>query len=183
MKHAPKNKKSNRPFGRLSLFLLLALMLFMPQTRVWGFPANPVPEVGKILVASSMFIGENCDEIQYDASGYTVAPKTTPTKWPSNRGFMPGEGNPSSVLPGNLVDRYGGTGGGFLSPKGTPAAARSLAPGTTSRSLNTYKVVKPFEANAGRAAPWFGQPGKGIQYDLGTSTVQDLINSGHLLPQ
>jgi len=77
MKHASKNKKSNWLFGRLGLFLLLALTLFMPQNRVWAFSANPVPEVGKILAASSMFIGENCDEIQYDASGCTVAPKTT----------------------------------------------------------------------------------------------------------
>jgi len=115
---------------------------------------------------------------------YTANPSvsTTPVDWPPNRGFMPGEGNPSSVLPGNLVDRYGGTGGSFLSPAGTPASARSLAPGTTFRPLNTYKVMKPFEVDAGRVAPWFGQPGEGIQYDLGMRTIQDMIDGFYLDP-
>lgn len=38
------------------------------------------------------------------------------------------------------------------------------------------------EVDAGQAASWFRQPGGGIQYDLGTKTVQDLIKSGHLGP-
>lgn len=74
MKHAPKNKKRNWLFGRLGLWLLLALTLFMPQNRVWAFSADLVPGVGESVVQSSMFIGENGDQIQYDASGYTVAP-------------------------------------------------------------------------------------------------------------
>jgi hypothetical protein len=102
--------------------------------------------------------------------------------WPLNRGFVAGEGGQASVLPGQVLDRYGGTGGSFLSPAGTPAAARSLAPGVELRPLNSYQVVKPFEAGAGRAAPAFGQPGLGLQFDLGQTTVQDLINSGHLQP-
>ena len=108
--------------------------------------------------------------------------KYAPVKYPPNRGFMSGEGNPSSVLPGTIVDRYGSSGGSFLSPQGTPVTARSLAPSVKTRPLNAYQVVKPFGVDAGRAAPWFGQPGKGMQYDLGTRTVQDLINSGHLRP-
>jgi hypothetical protein len=59
---------------------------------------------------------------------------------------------------------------------------RTNAPGAESRLLSAYEVVKPFEVDAGKAAPWFGQPGGGTQFDLGTRTVQDLINSGHLSP-
>ena len=113
------------------------------------------------------------------ASAYSAA--TTP-RYPPNRGFAPGEGNPSSVLPGTVVDRYGGTGGNFVSPQGTPVPARSLPPGGASRPLNSYQVARPFEVHAGRTASWYGQPGGGIQYDLGTRTVQDMINSGHLSP-
>lgn len=112
-----------------------------------------------------------------------VVAETAPeVLWPANRGFMAGEGGQASVLPGQVLDRYGGTGGNFLAPAGTPAAARSLAPGVELRPLTSYEVLQPFEAGAGRAAPWFGQPGLGLQFDLGTRTVQDLINAGALRP-
>ena len=100
--------------------------------------------------------------------------------WPANRGFVAGEGGQASVLPGQVVDRYGSTGGSFLSPAGTAPELRSLAPGGALRPLNSFDVLKPFEAGAGRAAPAFGQPGGGLQFDLGTQTVQDLINAGVL---
>lgn len=50
--------------------------------------------------------------------------------------------------------------------------------GPVNRPLNSYQVIRPIEVSAGRAAPWYGQPGQGIQYDLGTQTVQDMLNSG-----
>ena len=115
------------------------------------------------------------------AGASALSPSATPT-YPPNRGFMPGEGNPVSVLPGTVVDRYGGTGGSFVSPQGTPAAARSLPVGVEDQPLNAYEVVKPFEARAGTVAPWNGQPGLGIQYDLAPQTVQDLIDGGYLEP-
>lgn len=116
-----------------------------------------------------------------------VAARTTPTPsgqitWPPNRGFVAGEGGRASVLPGQTLDRFGGPGGSFLSPAGTPASARSLAPGGELRQLHSYEVLRPFEAGAGRASPWFNQPGGGLQFDLGTQTVQDLVNAGILRP-
>lgn len=103
--------------------------------------------------------------------------------WPPNRGFVAGEGGQATVLPGQTLDRFGGTGGSFLAPEGTPIPARSLAPGTELRPPNSYEVLQPFEAGAGRAAPWFGQPGGGLQFDLGKMTVQDLIDAGVLRPK
>lgn len=105
-----------------------------------------------------------------------------PIKWPENRGFVAGEGGRASVLPGQTLDRFGGNNGSFLSPAGTPASARSLAPGTDLKPLNSFEVLKPFEVDAGRAAPWFNQPGGGLQFDLGTRTVQDLIDAQILRP-
>ena len=147
------------------------------------------PEIARGVAADFIFAipgavaGGFIDDAVRGAAGFfRGAARGTTIKYPPNRGFIPGEGNPSSVLPGTVVDRYGGAGGSFLSPQGTPAAARSLAPGVETRPLNAYEVVRPFEVDAGRAAPWFGQPGQGMQYDLGTRTVQDLLNSGHLRP-
>jgi hypothetical protein len=101
---------------------------------------------------------------------------------PPNRGFVTDQGGPATVLPGQLVDRYGGTGGSFLSPAGTPISQRSLAPGSEFRPLNTYQVLQPFEASAGSVAPFYGQTGQGLQFDVSPSTVQDLIDSGTLSP-
>lgn len=101
--------------------------------------------------------------------------------YPPNQGFAGASGE-ASLVPGTIVDRYGGTGGSFLSLQSTPAAARSLPFGAASRPLKSYQVMQPIKVNAGIAAPWFNQPGGGLQFDLGTRTVQDLIDSGHLQP-
>ncbi len=103
-------------------------------------------------------------------------------------------GNPIFVdLPltvGQKLDRFGGEGGQFLAPSGSPFSQRSLPP----QSLNTiesdypfnyhvYKVVKEFTVHAGPAAPWFGQPGNGIQYmtfGVGTDRVGTLVANGFL---
>ncbi|MDF9826406.1 hypothetical protein M2447_000487 [Ereboglobus sp. PH5-10] len=100
--------------------------------------------------------------------------------WPANRGFVAGEGGQATVLPGQTLNRFGGTGGRFLAPEGTPIPMWSLAPGTEIKPLNSYEVLKPFEAGAGRTAPAFGQLGGGLQFDLGKNTVQDLIDAGIL---
>ena len=101
--------------------------------------------------------------------------------YPPNAGFAGASGE-ASLVPGTIVDRYGGTGGFNLSPQGTPPWARSLPFGAETRPLNAYEVVQPINVNAGTTAPWFNQPGGGLQFELGTRTVQDLINSGHLRP-
>ena len=109
-------------------------------------------------------------------------PKKAPiqTYYPPNRGFLEPPSR-KTLEPGTVIDRYGETGGSFASPKGTPPYARSLPPGAESKPLRSYEVTKPIDVDAGKAAPWYGQPGGGIQYDLG-KPVQDLIDSGHLKP-
>jgi RHS repeat-associated protein len=112
----------------------------------------------------------------------TAGTPTSQIVWPPNRGFVDGEGGPATMLPGHLVDRYGGPDGTFLAPAGTPPEMRSLAPGSELRPINTFQVVVPFEVSAGNAAPFFGQPGRGLQFDTAPSTVRDLVNSGALQP-
>ncbi|NLT15561.1 MAG: glycohydrolase toxin TNT-related protein, partial [Clostridiales bacterium] len=98
--------------------------------------------------------------------------------YPPNRGFL-GFSTRTTLKSGTIIDRYGSTLGRFAAPQGTPASARSLPPGVEFKPLHRYEVVKPFDVDAGTAAPFYGQPGKGIQYDLGRS-VQDLLDEGYL---
>ncbi|RGP80782.1 hypothetical protein FLONG3_1123 [Fusarium longipes] len=91
---------------------------------------------------------------------------------------------------GTLVDRFGNSGGRFISPATAPFAQRALHP----QSLNTgkdeefpndyhvYNVTKPFSVLSGPIMPWFGQPGYGVQFFLGIgTTVQDHLNMKNLV--
>lgn len=42
---------------------------------------------------------------------------------------------------------------------------RSLPP-SNSLKLNTYEILKPFPIQSSTIAPWYTQPGVGIQYKL-----------------
>ena len=49
-------------------------------------------------------------------------------------------------------------------PAGTPFEMRSLPADYINKPLYTFEVIKPIQVHAGITAPWFGQPGLGIQY-------------------
>jgi hypothetical protein len=101
-------------------------------------------------------------------------------KWPPNRGFLK-KPNRAVLQPGSIVDRYGGTDGLFVAPRGTPFGNRSLPCEWANKDLNAYEVVKAIDVDAGISAPWFNQPGGGVQFELPT-TVENLLQSKHLRP-
>ena len=98
---------------------------------------------------------------------------------------------PVSLIEGQLIDRFGSEGGTYLSPQGTPYAARGIPP----ESLNPfpggqpcnyyrYRVLKPFSVNSGPIAPALGQPGFGLQYVLSNTLfagVAERVNVSYLL--
>jgi predicted ribonuclease toxin of YeeF-YezG toxin-antitoxin module len=94
--------------------------------------------------------------------------------WPPNRGVV---GNPEriKIKPGTIIDRFGYEGGTFVSPYGVPYEMRALAPETYLKPYKVYVVRKPIEVQAGKIAPWFDEPGLGIQYELDQS-VKNLID-------
>ncbi|PLR77051.1 hypothetical protein CU633_12615 [Bacillus sp. V3-13] len=98
--------------------------------------------------------------------------------WPPNRGFI-GEIQDITLEPGTRIDRYGYEGGTFVSPVGTPYEMRALAPGTNQKPYNVYEVVKPVNVQSGRIAPWFDEPGLGIQHEFNKS-IKELIEEGTL---
>lgn len=89
---------------------------------------------------------------------------------------------------GQKVDLFGSGFGHVLAPAGTPYAERALPPGDLDTydpaypyGYHLYEVTKPFLVDAGPVRPWFGQPGRGLQYLTGPSIPQ-LVAAGNLRP-
>ena len=81
---------------------------------------------------------------------------------------------------GTIIDRYGSNGSGrYFSPDGTPYAERALPPFMERQPYNRYRVVQPFDVKAGEIAPWFNQPGKGIQF-LSDYSLKYLLKHGYI---
>jgi len=151
------------------------------ETRVWGFelqiPAGVGAERG-LSVDGTRGYGEAYDEL---AVGYPLVPRGTGQSlqrfFPPNQGFL-GEAERVFLRPGQRIDRFGGSEfSRFLSPAGTPQAARALPPGTAGQPLRTFEVLKPFEVEAGTVAPAFGELGFGTQIRTPV-TLKVLIERG-----
>lgn len=106
------------------------------------------------------------------ADGYVVA-GGKPVEWTQN------------LEPGEDVDRFGSESGTSLAPQGLPYATRSIPPQSldghpaSSCDYHDYRVIKAFSVHAGPVAPWFAQPGGGLQYRLDNS-VKWLVNHRYL---
>lgn len=108
--------------------------------------------------------------------------------WPPNRGAI--SSTTVTLKPGQMIDRYGGfidkdSGqfkdyGAFTAKAGEPFENRALPLDTLKKPYKQYEVIKPIpEVQAGQAIPWFGQTGKGLQYELPLS-IDDLVAKGYL---
>ena len=118
--------------------------------------------------------GEGSDAASVLVHNSTGGKGELTTFYPPNRGFKDGPST-QTLEPGTRIDRYGSEKGTFVSPEGTPVPERALPPGATDRSYNVYEVDQRVDVQAGEAAPWFGQPGGGQQYELPESveTLKD----------
>ncbi|EAQ80706.1 hypothetical protein DSM3645_11836 [Blastopirellula marina DSM 3645] len=99
-------------------------------------------------------------------------------RWPPNEGFA-GKPQEVKIAIGVQLERYGYPGGSFVAPLGEPAPELSMAPGTIDKPYHVYKVLKPLPALEGKAAPWFDQPGGGVQYDL-VKSIEHWLERGYL---
>ena len=119
---------------------------------------------------------------------------TQPNWWyPKANGFLLDNNNapiqrPVTLLPGQYVDLFGSGTDRFLAPAGTLYAYRAIPPSNLDTydprypfNYHLYRVLSPFTVDAGPAAPWFGQPGGGLQYYTGTAVrVSQLVQTGFL---
>ncbi|KAM3519989.1 hypothetical protein NHJ13051_007135 [Beauveria bassiana] len=95
-----------------------------------------------------------------------------------------------TLCPGDKLDRVGHENGTFLAPSGTPYEQRSLVPANmatnpkasdgTLYNYHVYEVVKNLTVEAGPIAPWFEQPGKGMQFHL-AMPVWQAVRDGFLV--
>lgn len=120
-----------------------------------------------LLFLSGPAIGENSDFRRCTlAAKATARVETTALRpfYPANNGFA-GATERQFLMPGQTIGRFGGSGySRFFSPQGTSEAARALPPGIAGQPLRSFEVMKPFEVDAGRIVPRFGQPGGGTQF-------------------
>jgi len=108
--------------------------------------------------------------------------------WPPNRGAI--SSTEISLSPGQKIDRYGGffdskTGefrdlGTFSAPADVPFENRALPASVLDKPYEKYEVLKEIPSvKAGKAIPWFGQPGEGVQYEL-PLPVEEVVSGGYL---
>ena len=122
--------------------------------------------------------------------------------YPPDSGYVIGsDGQPIefhlALAQSSDIDRYGSEHGSFLSPAGLPYSMRSIPPQNldstppASCDYHDYEVIKRFSVDAGPIAPWFGQPGYGLQYQLDPTLINGapasinvmwLVNNGYLKP-
>lgn len=102
--------------------------------------------------------------------------------YPKNDGFLnDADGNPikwtQQLNRGTFVDRFGSEYGAFLAPSGIAYSSRAIPPSSlvgnpaSKCNYSNYRVKKGFKVSAGPIAPWFGQPGRGTQYQLKSELV------------
>jgi hypothetical protein len=48
-------------------------------------------------------------------------------------------------------------------------------------NYHVYNISRSFEVASGPVAPWFGQPGQGVQYQL-NSSIMALLAGGYIVP-
>jgi hypothetical protein len=140
----------------------------------WRLGPAELPQTGPVgvllqgyhrpdVLGSSVLLGCYWDQTADNNGGW---------RYPSDGGFA---GAPVTVTleAGQVLDRFGSNSGRFLSPYGTAYAERALPPSNLDtfeplypNNYHIFRVLKPFAADGGTAAAWFGQPGGGIQYRL-----------------
>lgn len=78
---------------------------------------------------------------------------------------------PNQLGEGDVIDRFGRPGGEYASPAGTPFPDRALPPSSIGAGYHQYEVLRPLPEGVteGRIAPWFEQPGGGVQYKFDRS--------------
>ena len=142
-------------------------------------------EVANKTFTSKISKWDDCNKPRYDQYMEHKAvydnPKyynqnTGETIWPPNDGAA-GEVTTTVLPEGTRIDRYGSDFGTYTSPEGTPYEMRSVAPGTDQKPYSVFEVQSPLEVQSSEVAPWFDQPGGGIQYKLPES-VDDLLEAG-----
>ena len=91
------------------------------------------------------------------------------TWWPPHNGAVPGSQRKVVLQRGTVVARFGGTTekSMFVTERNATPETLSLAPNSNTAIFEEFRVLKPIEGvEQSIAAPWFDQPGGGVQFTL-----------------
>ena len=96
-------------------------------------------------------------------------------------GFLNGEYKESVILPGTRINRIGSNPTGrYFSPEGATFGEKALPPFMKLQPNSDYIVLKEIPTKEGLVAPWFDEPGMGIQY-FTYLTIDELEKGNFLL--
>lgn len=151
---------------------------YSTATLIYGKPTKFLPSMQGVLgAASNLTLPEPTDT--------STALITSQDRYPPWDGFDLNHREIVTLEPGEKIDRYNSDYGAYYSPEGVSHEARSLFPmngpyGSPGYRYSVFEVKKPFDVQAGPAAPYYGQPGGGVQYYVPGTTTKQLMNDGHL---
>ena len=120
--------------------------------------------------------------------------------WPGQKGdpnidgFLKGEYQKTTLSPGDKIDRFGSDYGHFFGNIGESKEMRAMSPNSDFKNYNQYEILMDLPVLKGKIAPWFNQPGGGIQFKLDpffakqimsipsdeTAIIKKLIEFGYL---
>ena len=99
--------------------------------------------------------------------------------YPPHNGAIHWSERRTKLPSGTVIDRYGQiVKWEYASPQNTPFEYRSLPLGKKTGEYHVFEVVKTIPAKDSFIAPWYGQPGGGIQYRL--KRVEYFVKNGYL---
>jgi len=112
-----------------------------------------------------------------EANGWFSPDDPSKILYPSYSGNIDNNGFDTVLSPHTDLDRYGDENGSFLSPAGTPFGDRALPPTTDpNEAPNQYEVLIELPVTEGIAAPWFGQEGGGVQYEINWNRISEITD-------
>ena len=153
--------------------MLPPLSLYMSYTGR-DLNNNPLSTTGRCFAAAGGLLG--IGELNVGLNAVRTSTTALTKFYPANNGFL-GAAERIFLMPGEQISRYGSGAGRYFSPACTPLSMRALPPGINTNIFNSYKVLKPFEVQAGKIAPAFGQIGLGTQY-LSPVSIDVLLKRG-----
>lgn len=96
-------------------------------------------------------------------------------------GFLNGKYKESVILPGTRINRIGSNPKGrYFSPEGATFGEKALPPFMKLQPNSDYIVLKEIPTKEGLVAPWFDEPGMGIQHYT-YLTIEELEKGRFLL--
>ena len=150
------------------------------KLRNWSYP--PEPEFylkNKNVYDNPDYFNQLTGDVIYPGSPESSMGKVDGSI--HKNGFLNGEYVEDIIEPGTVLDRYGDNNSGrYFSPSGASFGERALPPFMKNKPKTTYIAKKPIPNKKGLIAPWFDEPGMGIQH-FTDMEVKHLEDNGYLI--